>query len=85
VNTARPGARFASVQQLACNQTGFNGFADANIISDQQTDGIEPEGQQQRYKLIRAWLDGDTSKGAKRPALERKPKPYASRSSRHER
>ena len=67
---------FAPVQQLTRNQTGFNGLADAHIISDQQADGIEPERQQQRHKLVRARLNGDARKGTKRPGAGTKAQPH---------
>ena len=53
--------RVAAVQQLASDQCGLDGLADADVVGDQQPDGIELERHQQRHELVGARLDRDAT------------------------
>ena len=57
----------ATIEELPGNQPGFNRFADAHVIRDEQPDRIEFEGHQQWHQLVRAGLDINPGKGAERP------------------
>ena len=47
----------AAVEQLARDQAGLDGLADADVVCDQQAHRIELERHQQRHELIGARLD----------------------------
>ncbi len=57
---------FATIQQLAHDQTGFDRFANTNVIGDEQAHDGKAKGHQQRHELIGARLDGDVTEGAER-------------------
>ena len=57
----------AAVQQLAGDQAGFDGLADAHIVGDQQADRVELERHQQRHELVGPRLDANPGKRAERP------------------
>ncbi len=47
----------AAINQLAEDQAGFNGLADADVVGDQQPHHVEAERHQQWHQLIGAWLE----------------------------
>ena len=59
-------ADFAAVEQFAHNQPGFDGFADTDVIGDQQPDYRLTQGHQQRYQLVGARFDGDIAERSER-------------------
>src|ERR1017187_8054906 len=59
-------ADLAAIQQFAGDDRRFDGLADANVVGDQETHRIKLERHHQRHKLIRPWLDSDTTEAAKR-------------------
>jgi len=54
----------AAVEQLAGDEAGLNGLADADIVGDEQAHGIESKGHEQRCELIRPGLDGNFAERA---------------------
>ena len=54
----------AAVQQLAGDEAGLDGLADADVVGDQQAHRVQLEGHQQRDELVGARLDGDAAEGA---------------------
>ena len=54
----------AALQQLAGDEAGLDGLADADIVSDEQTHGIEPKGHEQRCQLIRTRLNRNLAERA---------------------
>ena len=59
---------FAPVDEFAGNQPGLDGFADTHVVRNQQADGGQPQGHEQRHQLVGARLDGNVAKRAERPA-----------------
>src|SRR5260370_27596816 len=57
---------FAPVQQFAGDEQALNGFADADIVGDEHTDGIEAQGHQERDKLVGSRADGHAAQGPQR-------------------
>ena len=57
---------FASVAELARNEGGFDGFANANVIGDEQADGVLAERHQERDKLVRPRSNTDAAEAAER-------------------
>src|SRR5689334_22217976 len=55
----------ATVDQFACNETGFNRLANAYVIGDQEAHRVEFERHEQRHQLVGAWFNGDVAKRAK--------------------
>ena len=60
------GLDFTTIEQFACDETCFHGLADAHVIGDEQPDGIEPQGHQQRHELIRPRFDGNATETTER-------------------
>jgi hypothetical protein len=50
---------FTTVQHLASNEAGFNGFTDADIVSDKQTDRVKLQRHEQWDELVRARLNSE--------------------------
>ena len=44
--------RGALGQELGCDQAGLNGLADADVVGDEEADGLLAEGEQQRDELV---------------------------------
>src|ERR1700685_107109 len=67
--------RLASIDQLAQDETTFDGFADPDIVRDEQSADGKPQRHQQRNELISARLKAQARGGPKRPcaAPERQP------------
>jgi hypothetical protein len=68
VRRAQHGERLdvAAVEQLAGDERGLDGLADADVVGDEQAHGIELERHQQRDELVGAGLDGDLPEAAER-------------------
>jgi len=49
-------------QQFDCDEGRLDGLADADVIGDQQADGILPQGHQKGHELVGARLNGDPGK-----------------------
>ena len=62
---AEPGD-FAAIEHFARDQTGFDGFADAHVVRDEQPDRVQLQRHEERHELIRARLHGETAEGPKR-------------------
>ncbi len=58
------GADLAAVEELAQDERRLNGLADADVVGDEEADGIEPQGHQEGYELVGPGLDSDGSEGA---------------------
>ena len=56
----------AAVEQLADDQAGLDGLADADVVGDEQADRFLPERHQQRNQLVGARLEGEIAEGAER-------------------
>ena len=52
-------SRLAAVEQLAGDQAGFDGLADADVVGDQEPNRVELQRHQQRDELVGAGLDGE--------------------------
>ena len=52
---------FLAVQQFFDNHQGFDGFADTNVVSNEQSDWILTQGHEQWDKLIGSGLDSDVA------------------------
>ena len=63
----RAASDFAAIQQLADDESGLDGFADAHVIRDEQADHRQPQCHEQRHELIGAGLDGDVAERAEWP------------------
>ena len=62
---ARPGRlALALGEQLGGDQAGLDGLADADVVGDQQPDGVLPQRHQQRHELVGAGLDGDAGRAS---------------------
>jgi hypothetical protein len=57
----------ASVEQLAGNEPGLDGFSYANIVSDEQANQFLTKGHKQRDKLVSARLNRQIAETSKRP------------------
>ena len=62
-------------QQLGGDQAGLDGLADADVVGDEQPDGVLAQGQQQRHELVGTGRDGDPGQAAERPAGGAEPDP----------
>src|SRR5581483_4477244 len=51
------------IDQFANDQTSFNRLADANIISNQESNWVELQGQKERHKLIGSWFNAKSGEG----------------------
>src|SRR5690606_38372204 len=54
------------IEQFTGNESRFDGLADADIVGNQEPQGIELERHQQRHKLVSARLDRDVAEAAER-------------------
>lgn len=68
VRRAEDGAAgdFVAIKELADDESGLDGFADADIVGDEEPDDGEPEGHEERNELIGSRFDGDVSEGPER-------------------
>ena len=57
----------AAIEQLSCDQAGFDGLADAHVVGNQHAHRIELQGHHEGNKLVGPGLDGDAPEAAKRP------------------
>lgn len=57
----------AAIEELARDESGLDGLADANVVGDEQTHHVELERHQQRDELVGPGLDGDLSRGPEGP------------------
>ena len=57
----------SAVEQLTRDEAGLDGFADADVVGDEQADGIELEAHEQRHELVRARRDGNAPERTERP------------------
>lgn len=57
-------ADFAAGQEFAGDEEGLNGLADADVIGDEEADGVEAEGHEEGDELVGAGADGDAAQGA---------------------
>ena len=57
----------ATVDKLPRDQAGLDGFADANIVGDEEPDGVQLERHEQWHQLISAWLDVEITETPKGP------------------
>ena len=57
---------FATIAKFAGDERGLNGFADTDVVRDEEPHGVLPQRHQQRHKLIRTRLNGDTGEATKR-------------------
>jgi hypothetical protein len=55
---------FAAVEQLAGDEEGLNGLADADVVGDEHADGVEPQGHEQGDELVGPGPDADAAEGA---------------------
>jgi len=67
---------FASVQKLSGNESCFHSFSDTYVIGNEQPHGTLFHGHEQRYELIRSWLNGDMSERPERSARGSKTKSH---------
>ena len=65
----------AAIDQLAQDQPGFDGLADADIVGDQQPHDGKAQRHQQRHELVGARLEAEPRRRAERPgaAPQRQP------------
>ena len=56
----------AAVEQLAGDERGLDGLADADVVGDEQAHRVQLERHQQRHELVGARLDGDLAEAAER-------------------
>ena len=56
----------AAIEQLADDQAGFNGLADADVVGDQEPDRLLAERHEQRHQLVGTWLDAEIGERAER-------------------
>lgn len=54
----------APIEQFTGNESRFDGLADADIVGNQEPQGIELERHQQRHKLVSTRLDRDVAEAA---------------------
>ena len=57
---------FATAEELASDEEGLDGFADADVVGDEHADGIQAEGHHHGDELIRARADAELAEGAER-------------------
>ena len=57
---------FAAVIQLSGDQRGLDGFADADVIGNQQPHRVQPQRHQQWHELVGARLDRNVAEAAER-------------------
>ena len=57
----------AAVEQLAGDERGLDGLADADVVGDEQAHRVELERHEQRHELVGARLDGDLAEAAEGP------------------
>ena len=56
----------AAIEQLARDEAGLDGLADADVVGDQQPHRIELERHHQRHELVGPRLDRDAPEAAER-------------------
>ena len=56
----------AAIEQLARDEARLDGLADAHVVGDEQTHGVELEGHHQGHELVGPGLDGDAAEAAER-------------------
>ena len=56
----------APVEQFPSDQTCLDGLADANVVGDEQPNGVEPQRHEQRYQLIGARFDIEIAEAPER-------------------
>lgn len=57
---------FSAVPELPGDEEGFDGLADADVVCDEEADGVEAQGHEKRDELVDARADGDAAEGAER-------------------
>ena len=57
----------AAVVQFAGDQHRLNGLPDADVVGDEEADGLLAERHEKWHELVRARLDGDPGEAAERP------------------
>ena len=57
---------FSAIQHFAHDEQPLDGFADANIVGDEHSDGVEAQGHEQRDKLVCARTDGHATQRTER-------------------
>ena len=57
---------FPAVEKFPDDQAGFYGLADADVVRDQETYGVQPECQKQRRELIRSRDEVDVAETSER-------------------
>src|SRR5262245_30153370 len=63
----RDPADLTAIEQLARDDAGFDRLADADVVRDQQADGVELERHHERDELVRPRFDSDAAEAAERP------------------
>jgi hypothetical protein len=56
----------AAVEQLAGDERGLDGLADADVVGDEQAHRVELQRHEQRHELVGARLDRDLAEAAER-------------------
>src|ERR1019366_2134238 len=49
---------FSAIQHFAHDEQPFDGLANANVIGDEHSDGVEAQSHEQRHKLVGARANG---------------------------
>ena len=58
---------FTPIQHFACDKRGFHGLADADVVCNQEPDGIQLERHHQWHQLIGPGLYRNAAEAAERP------------------
>ena len=68
--------RLAAVEQLAGDQAGLDGLADADVVGDQQPHRVQLQRHQERHELVRPGLDGELGERAERAGARAEAQPH---------
>ena len=61
-------ARYSgALHHFTQDQKGLHGLADADVVGDQQADGVLSQGHHQRYDLVGTGAEGELGQGPERP------------------
>ena len=63
----------AAGEELGGDEARLDRLPDADVVGDEEPDGVELEGHQERDELVGARLDGDGAEGAERPGARPEP------------
>src|SRR4051794_17771280 len=60
---------------LTGDEEGLDGLSDADVVGDQEPDGVHLQGHEERHELVRPRLDGDLAERSERAGTRAETEP----------